>query len=66
MSTKCSIEYSNKPEMDFHFYRECFEDDCVYLELRGKVAQFEAEPNRVMIRIPVEIWEIIRQKGIDD
>lgn len=66
MSTKSTIEHSHDPEMDFHFYRECFEDDCVYLELRGKVAQFEAGPCHVTIRIPVAIWEIIRRKGIDD
>lgn len=66
MSTKSTIEYSHDLEMVFHFYHECFEDDCVYLELRGEAAQFEAGPNRVTVRIPLAIWEIIRRKGIDD
>lgn len=65
MSTKSTIEYSHDPKMDFHFYSECFEDDCVYLQLRGEIAQFEAGPNLVTVRIPLAIWEIIRRKGID-
>ncbi len=62
MSTKCTIAYSDSPEHDFHFYRECF-DDALYLELRGDIATFECESNRVMVRIPVEVWEVIRWRA---
>jgi len=55
MSTKCSIAYGE----NFHLYNECFDDDGVYLELRGK-PQFEASADSVMMRIPANIWEAIR------
>lgn len=32
MSTRCTISHSN----DYHLYRECFENDNVYLTLDGK------------------------------
>ena len=55
MSTKSTITHGNT----FHFYRECFDDDHVYLELEG--TQFEAGYNRVMIPIPVHLWEHLRR-----
>jgi hypothetical protein len=60
MSTKATIAYGPT----FHFYQEVFDDDAVYLELEG--VQFEAGYNRVMVPIPVHIWEVIRQyPGVD-
>ncbi|MBM4258013.1 MAG: hypothetical protein FJ147_19235 [Deltaproteobacteria bacterium] len=60
MSTKATIVYGPT----FHFYHEVFGDDAVYLELEG--VQFEAGYNRVMVPIPVHIWEVIRQyPGVD-
>jgi hypothetical protein len=60
MSTKATIAYGP----NFHFYHEAFDDDHVYLELEG--TQFEAGYNRVMVLIPVHIWEVIRQySGVD-
>jgi hypothetical protein len=60
MSTKATIAYGS----NFHFYHEVFDDDRVYLELEG--VQFEAQRNRVMVPIPVHIWEVIRTyPGID-
>lgn len=59
MSTKSSIAYSHGPEFDFHFYHEVLDDDAVYLELAGPNLQYEAQPGRVRLRIPVEIWEVI-------
>jgi hypothetical protein len=60
MSTKATIAYGPA----FHFYQEAFDDDAVYLELEG--VQFEAGYNRVMVPIPVHIWEVIRQyPGVD-
>lgn len=55
MSTKCTIAYGE----DFHLYRECFDEDGVYLQLRGK-PQFKASADSAMVRIPAHIWEVIR------
>lgn len=55
MSTKSTLAHGP----NFHFYSEAFDDDYVYLELEG--AQFEAAYNRVMVPIPVHIWEVIRR-----
>jgi hypothetical protein len=60
MSTKATIAYGR----NFHLYHEASDEDYVYLELEG--AKFEASYNRVMVPIPVHIWEIIRRyPGID-
>ncbi len=60
MSTKATIAYGQT----FHFYHEVLDHDYVYLELEQ--VQFEASYNRVMVPIPVHIWEVIRQyPGID-
>lgn len=55
MSTKCTIAHGD----NFHFYRECLDDDHMYLEIEG--TNFEAGYNRVMVPIPVHIWEVIRK-----
>src|SRR5262245_24365437 len=57
MSTKSTIAHGN----NFHFYHECFDDNHVYLELEGM--EFEAGYNRVMVSIPIHIWETIRHLG---
>jgi hypothetical protein len=60
MSTKVTVAYGN----NFHFYRECLDEDFIYLELEG--VEFEAGYNRVMVAIPVHIWEVIRKyEGVD-
>lgn len=60
MSTKATIACRST----FHFYHEVLDEDYVYLELE-QVA-FEASYNRVMVPIPVHIWEVIRQyPGLD-
>lgn len=60
MSTKSTIAYGPS----FHLYHEVFGEDFVYLELEG--VQFEASYNRVLVPIPVHIWEFIREyPGID-
>jgi hypothetical protein len=60
MSTKSTIAYGDT----FHFYREALDDNYVYLQLEQ--VPFEASYNRVMVPIPVHIWEVIRQyPGID-
>jgi hypothetical protein len=60
MSTKSTIAHGG----NFHLYHEAFDEDYVYLELEG--TKFEASYNRVMVPIPVHIWEVIRHyPGID-
>ncbi len=60
MSTKSTIAYGT----NFHLYHEVLDEDYVYLRLEG--VQFEAGYNRVMVPIPVHIWEFIRQyPGVD-
>jgi len=61
MSTKCTIAYSNDADTDFHFYKECFDDDHVYLELRTNELEYEVSNGRAMVRIPIEIWDVIRR-----
>lgn len=60
MSTKATIAYGD----NFHLYEEVFDEDNIYLELDN--VAFEASPNRVVVPIPVAIWEVIRRyRGID-
>jgi hypothetical protein len=60
MSTKSTVAYGP----NFHLYREALDDHYIYLELEG--AQFEASYNRMMVPIPVHIWEVIRRyAGVD-
>lgn len=60
MSTKATIAYGP----NFHFYHEVLDEKTVYLELEG--VPFEAAYNRVMVPIPVHIWEVIRRySGVD-
>src|SRR5437016_35336 len=57
MSTKSTIAHGD----DFHLYHEIFEDDFVYLELEG--VEFRATRDRVMVPIPLAVWEVIRKRG---
>jgi hypothetical protein len=57
MSTKSTLAYGET----FHLYREVFDDDHVYLRL--DTTHFEAGYDRVMIPIPIHIWETIRHLG---
>ena len=60
MSTKATVAYGT----NFHLYKEALDENFIYLELEG--VQFEASYNRVMVPIPVHIWEVIRQyQGVD-
>lgn len=62
MSTKFTIAYGHEPDTDFHFYQECFDGDHVYMELRGQEVEYEVEQGRVMMRIPIEVWEVMRMR----
>jgi len=57
MSTKSTLAYGDT----FHFYQEVFDEHYVYLELEG--IEYEVSPNRVMVPIPIHIWEVIRKRG---
>ena len=57
MSTKATIAYGE----NFHFYHEAMDEDHVYLEL--ETTHFEAGYGRVMLPIPIHIWETIRHLG---
>ena len=60
MSTKLTVAYGK----NFHLYKEILDENFIYLEIEG--VQFEASYNRVMMPIPVHIWEVIRQyEGTD-
>jgi hypothetical protein len=54
MSTKSTVAHGR----DFHFYHEALDEDNVYLEMEN--VEFEAGYRRVMVRIPIDIWEVIR------
>ena len=54
MSTKSTIASGD----NFHFYHEAFDGDHVYLRL--ETSCFEAGYGRVMVQIPIHIWETIR------
>lgn len=60
MSTSSTVAYG----ANFHLYQEVLDNNYIYLELYG--IQYEASYNRVMVPIPLHIWEVIRQySGID-
>ena len=60
MSTKSTIAHGK----DFHFYRECMDEDNVYLELEGEsLKEFEVSNGHIMVAVPAEIWLTIRQSG---
>ncbi len=60
MSTKSTLAYGDS----FHFYEEVLDEHYVYLELQG--VNYEAGYNRVMVPIPIHIWEVIRKYGAPD
>ncbi len=48
----------------FIFMKKCAKEHYVYLELQG--VNYEAGYNRVMVPIPIHIWEVIRKYGAPD
>lgn len=60
MSTKSSLVHGD----DFYLYSEAFEEDAVYLSISK--TDFEVISGEVTIRIPLSIWEVIREKTIAD
>lgn len=60
MSTRSTIVYGGT----FHLYNEMFDEQFIYLEMDG--THYEAGYNRVMVPIPIHIWEVIRKRGAPD
>lgn len=59
MSTKQSIAWAD----EFHFYRDMFDEEHVYLDLHP--ASFEAHEGRICVAIPAAIWQTIRGYRFD-
>lgn len=57
MSTKITLAHGK----DFHFYKECMDEDHLYLQL--ETTHYEAGYGRVMVEIPVHVWEVIRRRA---
>lgn len=60
MSAKSSLIHGK----DFHLFKDCFDDEHVYLRLEN--TEYEATQNSIFVKISAAIWEVIRQQvGID-
>jgi hypothetical protein len=46
---------------NFHFYHEALDNNYVYLELED--VPYDAGYRRVMVAIPIDVWEVIRGLG---
>jgi hypothetical protein len=57
MPVKVTLAYGK----NFHFFHEALDANQVYLELEDAV--FEVGYRRIMISIPIDIWETIRGLG---
>ena len=54
MTVKATLAYGR----NFHFYHEGLDNNHVYLELED--VPYDAGYRRVMIAIPIDVWEVIR------
>src|SRR3712207_4620732 len=57
MTIKTTLAYGR----NFHFYQEGLSNNYVYLELED--APYDAGYRRIMVAIPIDIWEAIRPLG---
>ena len=64
MSTRCSLKYETDENTGetVHLYEEVFDDDHVYLELKGFPFEVSSSielsaqgPGRVAVRLPIEL-----------
>ena len=60
MSTRATLSYGP----NFHLFEEVFDEEHVYLELSR--ADFEATPGRVLVTIPLAVWEVVRAHSTFD
>ena len=54
MSTRATLSHGPT----FHLFEEVFDEEHVYLELTD--TDFEVTPGRVLVQVPLAIWEVIR------
>lgn len=57
MTIKATLAYGK----NFHFYHEALDNNHVYLELED--IPYDAGYRRLMIAIPIDVWEVIRGLG---
>jgi hypothetical protein len=57
MTVKATLAYGK----NFHFYHESLDNNHVYLELED--VSYDAGYRRVMVAIPIDVWEVIRGQG---
>ena len=57
MTVKTTLAYGKS----FHFYHEARDNNHVYLELED--VAYDAGYRRVMVAIPIDVWEVIRCLG---
>jgi hypothetical protein len=57
MSTRYTLAHGE----EFHLYRDCMDEDHVFLQLAGP--RFSYEDGSVTLAIPLEVWEAVRQKS---
>lgn len=57
MTIKATLAYGR----NFHFYHEALDNNHVYLELED--VSYDVGYRRVMIAIPIDVWEVIRALG---
>lgn len=57
MAIKTTLAYGKS----FHFYQESLNNDYIYLELED--IPYDVGYRRIMIAIPIDIWETIRNLG---
>jgi hypothetical protein len=57
MTVKATLAYGK----NFHFYHETLDNNHVYLELED--VSYDAGYRRVMVAIPIDVWEVIRGQG---
>lgn len=58
MTVKATLAYGK----NFHFYHEALDNNHVYLELED--VSYDASYRRVMVAIPIDVWEVIRGLGV--
>ena len=57
MTVKATLAYGK----NFHFYHEALDNNHVYLELED--VSYNAGYRRVMVAVPIDVWEVIRALG---
>jgi hypothetical protein len=57
MTVKATLAYGK----NFHFYHEALDNNHVYLELED--VSYDVGYRRVMVAIPIDVWEVIRALG---